>query len=588
MKLTQLYSNREEFIIIGLTGETGAGCSRVSEFFSETDFNNSYKDLTSAKSNDERKYKICYDFLKQKWEPFYVLKYSKVLGLIAYKDKLENFNELIANTQNDFFKDFGEVDFSKEFSEIKVLKTKTIFEDIDIENNIKLFDFFESSKFESFNNEFHKTLKCVSERNRILILHTFCNKTRKGGCYSCKTKPDLDKIYTIAECINQIIKSKRHKDKENRKVCRVIIDSLRNPLEIIFFKERYSGFYTLAVNPDKKIREENLKNRYKKEYDDILKIDKIEYGNKNNRKDFYKQNVQQCIQMSDLHLSFLESTERYPFDINQQIVIFYSLMLHPGLVTPSPQERCMQIAYTAKYNSGCISRQVGAVITDTNFSIKSIGWNNTPEHQTPCLLRNARDFFSSIPKNNEAYSVYEKNNDTFKKELKRYFSFHTFKKDDLEGLHCAYCFKDIQNSIDEGKNQVHTRSLHAEESAMLQITKYGGQGVRGGFLFTTASPCELCSKKAYQLGVTRVYYIDPYPGISQEHILQSGSLKIELVSFTGAIGKAYHKFYEPFMTFKDEIYIRTDINVKNKLKQLEERIQELEEENEILRGTASE
>ena len=583
MKLTQLYSNREEFIVIGLTGETGAGCSRVSELFSESDFNNSYQDLASVNNNDERKYKICYDFLKQKWEPFYVLKYSKILGLIAYKDKMENFDELLENTKNDFLKYFKDIDFSKESSQIESLKNRT-FTDIDDKSNCELFEFFESDEFKDFNNEFHKALRSVSERNRILILHTFCNQIRKGGCYYCPIEPDLKGIYTIAEYINKIIKGKRKKDKK----CRVIIDSFRNPLEITFFKERYSGFYTLSVNPDKNIREKHLKDVYKGEYKDILNIDEIEYGKGNNRKEFFKQNVQQCIQMSDLHLSFFKDTKSYPFNINQQIVIFYSLMLHPGIVTPSPQERCMQIAYTAKYNSGCISRQVGAVITDTSFSIKSIGWNNTPEGQTPCLLRNARDFFSTISKKNEVYSDYEKNDDDFKKELKKYFNYKAVKEENLEGLHCAYCFKDIQNSIKEGQNQVHTRSLHAEENAMLQITKYGGQSIKDGFLFTTASPCELCSKKAYQLGIKRIYYIDLYPGISEKHILQSGSLKVELVSFTGAIGKAYHKFYEPFMAFKDEIYIRTEINVKNKLKQLEERIQELEEENKTLRKNADE
>jgi dCMP deaminase len=78
----------------------------------------------------------------------------------------------------------------------------------------------------------------------------------------------------------------------------------------------------------------------------------------------------------------------------------------------------MQITYTAKYNSGCISRQVGAVITDTNYSIKSVGWNNTPEGQTPCLLRNARDFYDPKKNNNNAYSEYERTDKIFNKELK--------------------------------------------------------------------------------------------------------------------------------------------------------------------------
>lgn len=69
----------------------------------------------------------------------------------------------------------------------------------------------------------------------------------------------------------------------------------------------------------------------------------------------------------------------------------------------------------------------------------------------------------------------------------------------------VYCFKSIYNGMKKDKNQVHTRALHAEENAFLQIAKYGGAKIEGGKLFTTASPCELCSKKAYQLGIKEIY-----------------------------------------------------------------------------------
>lgn len=100
---------------------------------------------------------------------------------------------------------------------------------------------------------------------------------------------------------------------------------------------------------------------------------------------------------------------------------------------------------------------------------------------------------------------------------------------------------------------MHTRSLHAEENAFLQISKCGGAGIDGGFLFTTASPCELCSKKAYQLGIKRIYYIDPYPGIAIDHILNGGSNNPELILFSGAIGRAFHRLYMPITAYKDEL-----------------------------------
>src|SRR5690606_20510939 len=116
-------------------------------------------------------------------------------------------------------------------------------------------------------------------------------------------------------------------------------------------------------------------------------------------------------------------------------------------------------------------------------------------------------------------------------------------------------------------NQVHTRSLHAEENAMLQITKLGGQGVENGILFTTASPCELCSKKAYQLGIKKIYFIDPYPGISNDQILKGGQevTKPKMIPFSGAIGIAYHKLYDSFMSYKDEVSMTLEIKSNNKI-----------------------
>lgn len=137
--------------------------------------------------------------------------------------------------------------------------------------------------------------------------------------------------------------------------------------------------------------------------------------------------------------------------------------------------------------------------------------------------------------------------------------------ENLKGETLSYCFKDIYTTINADKqkgNQVHTRSLHAEENAFLQLAKYGTQGIKGGKLFTTASCCELCAKKAYQLGIKEIYYIDSYPGISKSHILECGELQPKMILFTGAIGRAYINLYNPFLPLKDEIEVLTGVNVK--------------------------
>lgn len=144
----------------------------------------------------------------------------------------------------------------------------------------------------------------------------------------------------------------------------------------------------------------------------------------------------------------------------------------------------------------------------------------------------------------------------------------------MYGREFSYCFKDIYNGYKNGNNQVYTRALHAEENAFLQIAKYGGQGILGGYLFCTASPCELCAKKAYQLGIKNIYYIDPYPGISEKHILNFGNnaMNPKMELFHGAIGEAYIRLYKPLLPYKDELELVSGINCKEEAKKIKEEV----------------
>lgn len=259
-------------------------------------------------------------------------------------------------------------------------------------------------------------------------------------------------------------------------------------------------------------------------------------------------NVKKCIEISDIHIFNPRNEPNNHNILKAQLAWYLSLIKHPGLITPTSLERVMQIAYTAKLNSGCISRQVGAVVTDENYSIKSVGWNDVAKGQVPCNLRSLNEVinFSS----DTTYSEYERYDEKFQSKAKeKLISLANIEK----GKNPSYCFKSLQNEIDGERNQVHTRSLHAEENAFLQLSKYGGIGIEGGKLFTTASPCELCAKKAYQLGIKEIIFIDPYPGIAIQHILHIGNNPPKLVQFRGAIGKSYQQLYEPLMPYKDEL-----------------------------------
>jgi deoxycytidylate deaminase len=409
---------------------------------------------------------------------------------------------------------------------------------------------------------------------------------------------DAEKIFFLPRVINKIIRALQYKHKdEGKKNLFIVIDAIRNPYEAEYFRQRHAHFFLVAVNTPNSERLAHLRGSHKLSDNQIHKLDQKEYPKKSSGNEmFVSQNIQRCIELADIHITNPKRQEFNQTELANQLYWYITLIKHPGLITPTAVERSMQLAYTAKLNSGCISRQVGAVITDSSYSVKAVGWNSVPEGQVPCLLRGVDELLSGV-NNTSTFSEYEQTNIDFRRVMQNSFS-QAINHPKLNGRSFPYCFKDVYNEVEAEKNQVHTRSLHAEENAFLQITKYGGEGIKGGVLFTTASPCELCSKKAYQLGISKIYYIDPYPGISNDHILKIGNTSPELILFSGAIGAAYQKMYQPIMSYKDELQVLTGFKltggkskkytlIANRESELEIEVEELKKQLKDLKNKAS-
>lgn len=264
---------------------------------------------------------------------------------------------------------------------------------------------------------------------------------------------------------------------------------------------------------------------------------------KDNTYVFYCQDIDSCVCNADVYL-FNNASGETDTDNNRKlleaVVRNVSLVMYPCLVRPTPVERCMQIALGAKVNSGCLSRQVGAVVTDAQFNILAIGWNDVPCGEVPCAYKNLNDISASADR--AAYSEYELHDTDFRDRLRQY----DILPDNLRGLPFSYCFKTIHK---DEKDPMRARAMHAEEKALALC----GREAEGGYLFTTSSPCEMCSKNAKNHKIKRIYYLEAYPGISQAQYTNSGDVsnRAELILFSGAVGRAYMQMYTPLLPHKD-------------------------------------
>lgn len=587
------FQKRERLILIGLTGRTGSGCTTVANILkkkSTSDLDLHDKKTQDFKNLDERKYSITKKYMEEegRWKPFTIIEVSSIIlsfvleigmgQLHNYLDDLVKEKEKHIIKISDYEKlNLGELDYM--FQEAKKYPISNIDDLLKQDDTIieSYFNYYTKTivqyrdRIKDMLNAFscREIIKSKVKETKIKKYHLYTFLMQKfGNNIRCSGEPyselySEDKYYALIGRVNDVIKiiNRYYENNKDRNI-RVCVDAIRNPFEAHYLKDRYRAFYLIAINTEDEDRVRRLRLNMNEE--EISNLDKVEYPNSSESPEeiFYHQNIQSCLEIADIHITNNDTDNGKYYYVTEQILKYIALMLHPGLVTPTNVEWCMQLAYNVKYNSGCLSRQVGAVVTGEDFTVKSVGWNDVPKGQIACNLRDIKCY--CLNKDAETYSDYECTDRVFG-ELLEHINNRVQDKQ-LKGRSFSFCFKDVYNGIKKTKNQVYTRALHAEENAFLQISKYGGQGVQNGKLFTTASPCELCAKKAYQLGIKEIYYIDPYPGISKNHILKFGkSENPEMILFSGAIGDAYLSLFSPRMAMKDEIELMTGISISSEV-----------------------
>ena len=610
--LDTLYQLRSRSIVIALTGVTGSGCTTIADIMSRSfnDLKNYIRpidDIQKYRAQDnmreerfKHEYSICYNYCAHNYDDnakFKVIRYRNVLLYCVIKYFVEKDEKNIVNAFIFALNDLLVFQKGKE-NEHKLLSLNeevvekcglnegllAKFEAIkDFKSNKNdyrrlTYDLFYSEPFSQFCENLFDCLKSGDYFAKNYLVHKLACAFRGHGSPE-RTYPDGDfdnqNVYHVVTVINDIIKGAKYQ--EVPVLTHFVIDSIRNSIELAYLRERYHSFYSVAVhNLDEDLIKKLIKNKVQKkmhganegtinsQVELILNINSTEEkveDFENGR--FYAPDIARCVAESEMHFCYRECVPegKAPFSFytnGEQWLRFVSLILRPGIVTPTRDERCMAIAYVAKYNSGCISRQVGCAIVDDNYLFKSIGWNDPPAGQLPCSLRSVSGLLNTDPGDNNyrCYSCFEQCG-TVPKTNRLFSDYIREETKNLigpiqdSGLSYPFCFSSRYNKYYGQKDKVNTRSLHAEENAILRLR----DKVEGGQMFVTASPCVLCSKKAYQIGIKRIVFLDPYSDIAPMHIIQCGDNSPKLESFMGAIGETYYRLFRPYLPYKDELSI---------------------------------
>ena len=231
-----------------------------------------------------------------------------------------------------------------------------------------------------------------------------------------------------------------------------VIDSVRHPAEVEVLRVRTRRFKLIWVEADEAVRFERIRARGRGGDPASLEELRALEGRELASADPAAQQLLAVREIADFVVQndgSLEELRRSVHGILAENFFFER---------PSWDEYFMSIARVVASRSNCVKRRVGAVIA-LDRRIISTGYNGTPRGVRNC---------------NEGG--------------------------------CPRC-----NSFAEGGTRLdECLCSHGEENAITQAS-YHGVSVRGGVLYTTFSPCLMCTKMIINAGIEEVAYNAAYP-----------------------------------------------------------------------------
>lgn len=233
-----------------------------------------------------------------------------------------------------------------------------------------------------------------------------------------------------------------------------VVDSIRNAAEVEELKGT-PGFFLFHIDAPQETRFRRMKMRKREgdpvTYDAFVRIEDIE--KKSN--DASHQSILDAVEKADKKI-VNDSDLQHLYDIIDRALGEVSEDFK--LQRPSWDEYFMSIAKVVASRSNCIKRKVAAVIVKDKRII-STGYNGTPRGVKNC---------------NEGG--------------------------------CPRC-----NSFAEsGKNLEECYCSHGEENAIVQAS-YHGISIKDSTIYTTFSPCLICTKMILNAGISEVVYNAEYP-----------------------------------------------------------------------------
>ncbi len=316
-----------------------------------------------------------------------------------------------------------------------------------------------------------------------------------------------------------------------------VIDSIKNADELRAMKAVYGDlFICIGVYASHEAREDRLlqKPMTKDQINELIDRDSGEETKSG-------QSVKKTFHLSDF---FIDCSSYDPAEIDRKLNRILDLVLGSKIITPSVGETSMYTAYTASLNSACLSRQVGAAVTDKTGYLLGVGWNDVPQFGGSVYNE------SSNPDNRcHAYGAMCYN-DSEKRIIATLIAETLVSEKLLEKKNLPKAIDKIKDGRVGGLIEF-SRAVHAEMLALLNAGRSGGERMQCGRIYVTTYPCHVCARHIIAAGIHEVHYIEPYRKslaikLHKDAITESGTEpgKVRLIPFEGVSPSRYANFFK--------------------------------------------
>lgn len=376
--------------------------------------------------------------------------------------------------------------------------------------------------------------------DRIKFLISKGDELRKQFGASVLAELAISQIAVEREKFRSKKETERH---EPQRVCH-IIDSIKNQEELEILRLVYRdmlyfvGVFAPLPAKEKALEKDGMTSAQVYELIDQDSGEELDHG----------QTVRDTFPHADFFLRLDSDTDA---PLKGKVERFLHLVLGSKVVTPSHGETAMYLAASASGNSACLSRQVGAALTDKDGEVISVGWNDVPEAGGNLYVAKPTDDPTS-QKDMRCWNV--DGGTCFNDKEKRLISTLI-----IEELHGEGIVSDAQKSkavsLIENNSKVKgliefSRAIHAEMHAILLGSQLNGERVKGGKLYCTTYPCHSCARHIVAAGIMEVYYVEPYRKSLATKLhgdaiteVETDTLKVRILPFDGVAPSRYQRLF---------------------------------------------